>query len=135
MFRVTSGKGFHITFANGWTVSVQFGSGSYCENRYIPYGVETPPCPTAEIAAWDKDGKWHRFEYDTVAGYCKPDEVLDFMNMVAAKGKPQYRMEESFNHEDIHHGMYTIYNPDGVEICEVLGEDEAKALLSHLNRG
>ena len=31
-FRITEGKGFQITFANGYTASVQFGSGNYCSN-------------------------------------------------------------------------------------------------------
>ena len=36
MFKVTSGdtfNGFHMTFENGWTVSVQFGKGNYAEHR------------------------------------------------------------------------------------------------------
>ena len=37
MFRICSdptnlGKGFHMTFANGKTISVQFGRGNYCDN-------------------------------------------------------------------------------------------------------
>lgn len=35
-FKITSGKGFHITFDNGYTVSVQFGPYSYCDH----YGEE-----------------------------------------------------------------------------------------------
>ena len=31
-FRITDGKGFGITFSNGWTISVQFGVGSYADN-------------------------------------------------------------------------------------------------------
>lgn len=34
MFRITDGKGFHITFKNGYTVSVQFGAGNYCEHYH-----------------------------------------------------------------------------------------------------
>lgn len=33
-FAVTGGKGFHIQLSNGWNLSVQFGYGNYCENRY-----------------------------------------------------------------------------------------------------
>lgn len=33
MFRVTNDRGFQIEFPNGWTVSVHFGNGNYCENR------------------------------------------------------------------------------------------------------
>ena len=31
---ITQGKGFQLKFANGWTVSVQFGWGNYCGNRH-----------------------------------------------------------------------------------------------------
>lgn len=31
-FRITGGRGFHITFENDVTVSVQFGPGNYCEH-------------------------------------------------------------------------------------------------------
>lgn len=96
MFKITDGKGFHITFENGWTVSVQFGYVSYCDN----YGSEelglafmareTQPViesKTAEIAAWDINKKWHRFEEneDVVLGYQTPKEVLEFINLIANK--------------------------------------------------
>ena len=35
MFEVTTGKGFHVTFENGWTVSVQFGPGNFCDNYHM----------------------------------------------------------------------------------------------------
>jgi hypothetical protein len=88
MFCITDNKGFQITFANGWTVSVQFGRGNYCENSgayEIKRGEPVPPSRTAEIAAWDADGNWHPFEYDTVEGHQTPAQVLEFMNLVAAK--------------------------------------------------
>jgi len=89
MFKITDRKGFHITFENGWTVSVQFGPGNYGGN-YDFWSSETPnilpPSPTAEIAAWDASGKWHEFEEgDTVAGYRTPAQVLEFTNMIAGK--------------------------------------------------
>lgn len=70
-------NGFHITFKNGYTISVQFGKGNYSDKG------ET----TAEIAAWGPDGKWMRLgEGDTVRGWCTPDEVLDYMKLVASQG-------------------------------------------------
>lgn len=33
MFRSTENKGFQLTFANGWTISVQFGKGNYCNGN------------------------------------------------------------------------------------------------------
>ena len=83
-FRATQNEynnGFHITFKNGYIVSVQFNKSSYSD------GGET----TAEIAAWGPDGKWMKLsEHDDVRGWCSPDEVLEVMNMVASQGsKPK----------------------------------------------
>jgi hypothetical protein len=72
-------KGFHVKFANGWTVSVQFGRGNYCENRCANKNTSSD----AEIAAWNKEGKWYRFDGDDVKGYCKPEEVVQFMQMIS----------------------------------------------------
>lgn len=90
MFAITGAKGFHITFDNGWTVSVQFGYGNYCDNRYSSeYEGEHKrsdiSSTTAEIAAWDEHGRWYEFDTgDTVKGYCSPAEVLTFVNLIAA---------------------------------------------------
>jgi hypothetical protein len=79
-------KGFHITFENGWVVSVQFGAGNYCDHHNSDdYDRNLGHSKTAEIAAWDKDGNWHHFEHDTVDGYKTPAEVLEFINMIASK--------------------------------------------------
>lgn len=32
MFASTENKGFHMTFANGYTISCQFGARNYCDN-------------------------------------------------------------------------------------------------------
>lgn len=70
-------NGFHMTFKNGYTMSVQFGKTNYSDG-----GVTT-----AEIAAWGPDGQWLSLgEGDDVRGWCSPDEVLEIMNMVASKG-------------------------------------------------
>lgn len=73
-------NGFHMTFANEWTVSVQFGKGNYISDRNH-HGQSVD----AEIAAWDKDGVWYRFEDDNVKGWVKADEVADFMAMIKSK--------------------------------------------------
>lgn len=96
MFKITGGKGVQMTFANGWTVSVQFGSGNYCDhyNRSPRSGEhwETVQAntgaigsTTAEIAAWDADGTWYNFGDDTVKGYVKADDVVTFMTLIANK--------------------------------------------------
>lgn len=84
MFKITEGKGFHMTFANGWTVSVQWGQGNYCENRYKEV-TKNLKCSDAEVAAWDKNGIWHRFEHDSVEGHLSANEVAEFISMIAAK--------------------------------------------------
>ena len=83
VFKITEGKGFQMTFQNGWTVSVQFGAGNYCENNMMSVS-NTPKghSKDAEIAAWDKDGNWHTFEYDDVKGYCSADEAADFITKI-----------------------------------------------------
>ena len=75
-------NGFHMTFANGWTVSVQFGKGNYISNR-----EHDGKSVDAEIAAWDSTGEWFRFEdqNDSVKGWVKPDEVADFIAMIKEK--------------------------------------------------
>lgn len=86
MFSTTESKGFHITFENGWTVSVQFGRGNYCENyNFEEYG-SAPPSQNAEIAAWGPNGECHYFDNgDNVMGYQSPEQVLSFMNKVSSK--------------------------------------------------
>ena len=87
MFRVTDGKGIHMKFENGWTLSVQWGPQNYCDNRtleenshlYMPfYGDKGSH--TAEIAAWDKNNQDFVFpDGDTVQGYLTADEVVSWM--------------------------------------------------------
>lgn len=74
-------NGFHMTFDNGWTISVQFGSGNYISDRgHDGHSAD------AEIAAWGPDGEWYRFEDsndDQVLGWQSPDQVLRWMNFFA----------------------------------------------------
>jgi len=35
MLKSTENKGFHLTFQNGYTISVQFGRGNYCMNNMM----------------------------------------------------------------------------------------------------
>lgn len=96
MFKITAGRGFQMTFANGWTVSVQWGTGNYCENRQVLISqfadwetvdreVGAAGSATAEIAAWDKDGKWFDFGTDEVAGWQTPDQVAAFIAQIAMR--------------------------------------------------
>ena len=93
MFNAVDNKGFKLTFTNGWTVSVQWGPGNYCANRSVsdydaPSKVSIWESTTAEIAAWDKDNVWHNFgDGDEVKGWMTSIEVLEFINMIASKGR------------------------------------------------
>jgi hypothetical protein len=82
MFNITGGRGFHMTFANGYTISVQFGEGNYCTNRY---GNDGDKSANAEVAAWsDCGGEWVKLgENDDVIGWQTPDQVLAIMTRIA----------------------------------------------------
>lgn len=89
MFKSTRNKGFQMTFENGWTISVHFGYGNYCENNRHPDGwdfstkEELVKSGDAEIAIWDNTGEWYNFGTDTVKGWCTPNEVADWISKVA----------------------------------------------------
>ena len=94
-FRITSGKGFQITFDNNVVVSVQFGGGNYCSNKKIKIGsartMDIFCCSNAEIAVFrdsDKAGKWLTKKVmptqgDDVVGYITPNELLKVLNKAA----------------------------------------------------
>lgn len=92
MFKTCQNKGFQITFENGWTVSVQFGPGNYCEGyphnilKYDePQKNEFWNSPNAEIAAWDRDKQWYNFpNQDQVQGYQTPKQVAEFIALISA---------------------------------------------------
>ena len=60
-------EGFSLRFANGWTISVQWGNGSYSSNT-----TRTPTQPTiktsrtAEVAAFNDGGLWWDFDQDMI---------------------------------------------------------------------
>jgi len=88
MFKITEGKGFQMTFENGWTVSVQFGPHNYCENRKFILNEDenknqSLSSKDAEIAAWDEKGNWYQFENDTVNGWASANEVAKFINLIS----------------------------------------------------
>ena len=61
MFKITYGKGFHLTFPNGVTLSTQFGGGNYCENFNFEIGAERKKnmqSRDAEIAIWNAKAEW-----------------------------------------------------------------------------
>jgi hypothetical protein len=71
--------GIQMTFANGNTISIQFGFGNYCKNK----NQSKDNCKDAEIAIWNAANEWHNFEGDQVKGYCNADEVAKWIHFAA----------------------------------------------------
>ena len=110
-FKISDNKGFQISFNNGYTVSVQFGSGTYCSNRDLPYGEKVPPSDTAETALMTKDG-FVEYQGDDVQGYMTPSEVLKLM--MYAESLPPYDELTAFvsgqNPQEEKEGSFYGYN-------------------------
>jgi hypothetical protein len=80
-----TGNGFQMTFANGWTVSVQWNYGNYCDRRHEgTFGDSGWNSANAEIAAWDANDQWYDFGYDTVNGHQTTDDVAAFIARIVA---------------------------------------------------
>ena len=79
MIRTTGNKGFQTTFENGWTVSVQFGRGNYCENRWDEFNTGDTECANAECARWFGDN-----DMDEPTGWQTADQVAAFIAETAA---------------------------------------------------
>lgn len=79
LWKPEQGKGFHITFPNGWTVSVQWGEGNYCDSTLEKNGHWKGQ--TAEVWAWPSDEE--RKNPYHVQGFLTPMEVLEFLNEIA----------------------------------------------------
>jgi len=89
-FKTIFNRGFHMTFDNGLTISVQWGHFNYCERKkevYITDELRHPIVESkdAEIAIWDKSkDSWLNFGSDTVKGYCTSNEVADWICKASA---------------------------------------------------
>lgn len=105
MFQITEGKGFFLSFPNGWGVSVQFGAGNYCDhhgdrrenhNKSGGPGFEAASrgvfkSATAEVAACHTDSRWYDFEADkpglegcSVLAYQTPEQVAAIIAKISA---------------------------------------------------
>lgn len=51
MFGITDGKGFHVTFENGWTISVQFGPCNYGDHYHVRFDPRDPDKTSRECGA------------------------------------------------------------------------------------
>jgi hypothetical protein len=87
MFTSTRGQGFHVAFANGWKVSVQWGLGNYCENRR---GTDADADPdmlqshSAEVLVMRPDGSYA----GDPKGWQTPEQVAALLARVARRKGP-----------------------------------------------
>lgn len=85
LFSSSQNKGFQMTFENGLTISVQWGTGNYCSRRSFNSTVLSEmkepaiSSPDAEIAIWDTNNTWFEFHSDQVKGFCSTDDVAQIM--------------------------------------------------------
>ena len=68
-FTTSYNKGFRMTFGNGFSISVQWGVGNYCEKKHSgewnePTKHDYWDSNSAEIAVFGKDG-----EFISISGY------------------------------------------------------------------
>ncbi len=88
--KITDGRGLHLTFENGVTISIQIGGGNYGDNYQFPIGEirrdnPLPKSSRAEVAMWAEDKNMIQIgpkdgEYrDTIMGYVPIDRVLDLV--------------------------------------------------------
>ena len=90
-FEITMRKGFHMTFSNGYTASVQWGAGNYCDNYHSKdfMGVADAKSDTAEVAVILGDRMVDANPFvpedaqccDTVCGFLTPEQVAEFCTM------------------------------------------------------
>jgi hypothetical protein len=105
--RITDGKGFGMSFANGWGVSVQFGYGNYADNYDGPDGRRMDDwremnrlcgeagSHTAECAVFDPSGEMIKelpeFMFkdqdyrDMVSNRSSVAQVLQLLNWAASQ--------------------------------------------------
>ncbi len=87
MFKITSNKGFQITFENKITVSVQFGIGNYCDKK--DEGImgsekllDIWEAKTAEVAVWDVNNTWLDIQGNQVKGWVNPSELIKLLSII-----------------------------------------------------
>lgn len=83
MINQNSAAGFFINFDNGYSVSVQWGSGCFCSNKDAPYTSKNIGSKTAEIAVlYDSE------IVDDIMPYRTPEEVATTIYSVSQRRSP-----------------------------------------------
>lgn len=92
MFQSCYNRGFKMKFQNGWTVSVQFGTGNYCERQDYSKGIDSDCAAPlvishdAEIAVWRGKLDMIRIGNDHVAGHVSADQAARVIAYVQTLG-------------------------------------------------
>lgn len=88
-FVATQNKGFGMTFKNGFTISVQWGTFNYCEKKNLGADLDDEmktsrwESKTAEIAVFGKDSEMVSIgKDDVVIGWLTADEVAKVITIV-----------------------------------------------------
>lgn len=92
---ISQNKGFQLKFANGFTVSVQFGPYNYCANRDLPpqtfsgdrAASSVPDSKDAEVAVFHPNGAFLLMQNvgDSVRGWVTPDDVVRLISWAASQ--------------------------------------------------
>ena len=76
-------RGFRFNFANGYTVSIQFGTGNYCDVRNYSENQpeDVPAAGCVEVGIFHTEtGEWVRLsDHDDVAGWVPVDSIPDIL--------------------------------------------------------
>ena len=89
-FVATRNKGFAMTFNNGFTISVQWGTENYCEKRHTTIHPTDPmehkrwDSLSAEIAVFDNEGMISIGDTDEVLGWCSAEDVAKYIAIVSS---------------------------------------------------
>ena len=72
-------QGFTMTFKNGYSISVQFGSGNYCSNKHLARSNQhsLDSCANCETAIFKPNGKFLKYKGDDVQGFQTADDVAE----------------------------------------------------------
>ena len=90
-FNITHKKGFNLTFANKWQISVQWGPGNYCErqedNFNAPSKTNFWTSNSAEVAVFkandDGEKSFVPLQFDAIEGWCSTNKVAEMITIVS----------------------------------------------------
>ena len=86
MFRGCQNKGFHMTFENGWTISVQWGRDNYCQVVEVTESSVT--AKNAEIAVWHADGSDLALSVSGAGNWIDSNDVAKWIFDVSEMERP-----------------------------------------------